>query len=132
MSNRNRLVTNSAGSSTPRQSVDDANIRLAKTGTGLRWVVKGNEKNLEAIPSKDFDNEKFGGTTYESGGNPAFSPAQRKLERYLAALATESLTQKQIDSVPDQWRRIADAQNLLRMDDDGVYRYWKQSKVYAA
>lgn len=126
MLSRNRLVTGDT-KDIGAKSISEANARLETTGTGVRWAVGNGHQKLDVIPAADFSSEKYGGPAYEDGGNPAFSPEQRKFERFIEALSAGKLEQKHIDSVPPRWRRIADCQNLLRLHDDGVYRYWQRN-----
>lgn len=113
----NRLIRDDPDK--PKPSADAINAKFATTGTGLRW----RDGNLAPIPLVDFEYERHGATHYEPGGNPAFSPAQRQLERFLIDLTDDKLNQSHVDAVPERWRRIAWNKALLNFDEGQGGRY---------
>jgi len=46
---------------------------------------------------------------------------QARMESFLERLARELVDQTEIDAQPDQWKRIAENNGLLRLTDDGGY-----------
>ena len=47
---------------------------------------------------------------------------QERFNEWIVALKAGEVSQEFIDAKPDQWRRIAEEQGLLRQHDDGVFR----------